>query len=483
MTKFAPCSIPQELFLNSTADICFYGGQAGGGKTFSALLHHLKYSHDPLYRGLILRRTTPMLKKSGAIWDEAKTLYKEFDPSCKIRINDLKFIFSSGAEVALSHFERADNKDDFQGAQISSVFFDELCQFEEEQFLYILSRLRTKANMKPNARAAMNPDPDSFVRKWVDWYLYPQGHELFGRPDPAKQGLIRWFIRVNDSLIWADSKEELLEKYPKSTALSFQYISASVYDNPHIDPSYIAFLEGLGNIEKERLLYGNWEARAESSGFFKRQWTPELSEYPAQEDIVKIVRAWDLAGELASSAVPDPDFSVGVKMAKLRNGTFVILDVIRFRARYGDLCNKIIEIACEDGRKVDILIPQDPNASAKAACKMLVQNIINEGFVARARPTNRSKVDRFRPFAASAENGTVSILKNCCTCLESKIMNDNNFYFTELEKFDGGRKGHDDQVDATSDSFMELARSVRIPNFLSGMKSINLSVNNPLNSF
>lgn len=482
MTVFAPCSIPQSLFLTSPADLCFYGGQAGGGKTFSALLHHLKYVDDPHYRGLILRRTTPMLLKSGAIWDEAKGLYKEYDPDCKIRIKDLKFIFPAGAEVAFSHFERVDDKDNFQGAQISSVFFDELCQFEEEQFLYILSRLRTKANMKPNARAAMNPDPDSFVRKWVDWYLYPRDHPLFGRPDPAKQGIIRWFVRQNNTMIWADTREELVKAYPKSTPLSFQFIFASVYDNPHIDPSYIAFLEGLGEIEKERLLYGNWEARAEAAGFFKRQWVTEVADYPDESEIVKTVRAWDIAGELSSSAVPDPDYSVGVKMAKLKNGTYCILDIIRLRARFGDLTKKIIEVAASDGVGVDVVIPQDPNASAKAACKMMVNEIIAEGFYAKARPTNKSKVDRFRPFAAACENGSVSIVKNCSTCLESKIYNDNNFYYTELEKFDGGRKGHDDLCDSTSDAFMYLAQSKTLPNFMHGLKQMNLSTPNPINN-
>lgn len=75
----------------------------------------MKYMHDPLYRGLTLRRTTPMLMKPGAIWDEAKTLYREVDDKCQIKIKDLKFIFSSKGEVAFSHFERVDDTNNFQG--------------------------------------------------------------------------------------------------------------------------------------------------------------------------------------------------------------------------------------------------------------------------------------------------------------------------------------------------------------------------------
>ena len=78
--------------------------------------------------------------------------------------------------------------------------------------------------MKPVARATMNPDPDSWVRKWVDWYLYPKDHELFGRPDPSKQGVVRWFVRDNNEMIWASSREELALRYPKATPLSFKMI-------------------------------------------------------------------------------------------------------------------------------------------------------------------------------------------------------------------------------------------------------------------
>ena len=91
--QIAPASRPQELFLTlrdgsgkrskwatedgEEVDIIFYGGQAGGGKTFASLLHHMKYIHIPHYKGIVIRRTTPMLTKPGAIWDEAKALYKD----------------------------------------------------------------------------------------------------------------------------------------------------------------------------------------------------------------------------------------------------------------------------------------------------------------------------------------------------------------------------------------------------------------------
>lgn len=141
-----PASLPQQLFLTlrdgtgkrskyateegEEVDIIFYGGQAGGGKSFASLLHHMKYCEIPRYKGVTIRRTTPMLTKPGAIWDEAKDLYKEFDPTARIRNKDMKISFGPikdidrRAEVSFTHFERVDDTDNFQGL-ISGPFIQQ----------------------------------------------------------------------------------------------------------------------------------------------------------------------------------------------------------------------------------------------------------------------------------------------------------------------------------------------------------------------
>lgn len=45
----APQKGPQEMFLATSADICIYGGAAGGGKTFGLLLEPLRYMNNPDY--------------------------------------------------------------------------------------------------------------------------------------------------------------------------------------------------------------------------------------------------------------------------------------------------------------------------------------------------------------------------------------------------------------------------------------------------
>lgn len=465
-TVYAPASKPQEMFLNTPdwVDICFYGGQAGGGKTFAGLMHHLKYIDDPYYRGLTLRRTTPMLMKPGAVWDEAKDMYRDVDPDGRIKIKDLKYVFSTNAEVSFSHFESVDDTDNFQGAQISSCVMEELCQFEESQFNYILSRLRTKAKMKPNMRATMNPDPDSWVRKWVDWYLYPKGHPLYGRPDPAKQGVIRWFIRMGDEMYWRDTKEELEKDYPGCIPLSFRFINASVYDNKYISKSYIAFLEGLPRIEREILLEGNWEARAEGASLFLRSWLEEVP-YIEESEVLLTVRAFDFASSLKSDLYPSPDYTTSVRMRKMKNGDYIIDDIRKTRIRVGDWEKFVLDCHKDDPYGTEYIIPQDPGAQAERAAKEFAKGLAEKGlYVKKTKVTNKGKLDRFRPFASIAQNGGVKIVSNCGTDYENKIFNDNEFYYKELEVFTGERKrgesGHDDLVDSTSDAFLGLASKV-----------------------
>jgi len=381
--------------------------------------------------------------------------------------------------------------------QISNIFYDEVTHADnEEQLWWLWSRLRSEAKNTHSMWWSCNPDSQSWVLKYAMWYLHPVGHPLAGRPDPEKNGVIRYLLRISGDLVWGDTSEELIEKYgnPKLPhdhedqvkPISFQGLFGTVDDNPPLkksNPLYKSNLEALPRLERERLLHGNWFARPENSSYFDRGTCPELTIAPSDSEFTKIVRAYDVAGTLPHDGNRNTDYFASVKMGKLKSGDYVILDVVRTRITFGQWFDHILANAQRDGFNTEIILPEDPNPAAKASIKLLARQIIECGFIVKTRRSSAGKLDSFRPFAAAAELGVVHIVKNCATDLWNKIVNDNEFFYNELENFDGTRKntevGHDDMVDCVSLAYLFLAQRFQIPSFIGKLSENDFSVKNP----
>ena len=79
------------------------------------------------------------------------------------------------------------------------------------------------------------------------------------------------------------------------------------------------------------------------------------------------------------------------------------------------------------------------------------------------------------------------ILKDCGQDLENHIENDLNFFYKEVEGFNGKRKsganGHDDMVDALSDGYAALATKRTLPSILGGLQAGSITTKSTLPSF
>lgn len=440
---------PQEQFLSTIADIAVYGGAAGGGKTFALLMEPLRYINTQDYRAVIFRRNYTQITVSGGLWDESVSLYSGIQGAVSAKSPKYHWSFSGKATLHFDYLGRDEDVQNWQGSQITFIGFDELTHFTEKQFFYMLSRNRSTCGVKPYVRATCNPDADSWVAKFIEWWIDPET----GYPIEKRSGKLRYMARQNDALIWGDTKKELIAKgISPSKIKSVTFIASTLQDNQMLmqsDPSYLANLEALPLIERERLLYGNWKIKAAAGLFFKRT---QIGEMPAvvPKDIKMFVRAWDLAAS-SENEKGEPAYTSGVLMGRRADGRFVVIDVINVRRSAAEVRTLIKNTALSDNAKygnVKIRLPQDPGQSGKAQAQSYINYLA--GFSVKALPVTGSKETRAEPLAAQWQAGNVSVV----------VSDWNEEYFSQMESFPESK--FKDIVDATSDAFAELVQGTEI---------------------
>jgi predicted phage terminase large subunit-like protein len=447
---------PQERFLRSRADIAIFGGSAGGGKSYALLLEPLYHIANPKFSGVIFRRTCPQLCVAGGLWNVSQEIYPLI--GAKGFSQALEWRFPSGATLKLSHMEHPKNRFDWQGAQVPFIAFDELCQFTADQFWYLLSRNRSMSGVKGYVRAATNPDPDSWVRNFIGWWIDPDT----GLAVPERSGVLRWFVRRGDELYWGDSRDELIAQFgadaePKSVT----FIRSTVYDNRILlekDPAYLANLKALPAVERAQLLDGNWNIRATAGSYFRREWFGVVDKPPGAMSFAKAtgffgdmgavsrVRFWDRAAT-EKRTDNDPDATVGLLLSKDRHGIYYVEDVRKLYASPYAVERAMLECAHRDGKGTTIGYMQDPGSAGVAEAQSTARAL--DGFEVRFAPASGDKETRAKPISAQAEAGNVKLVRGLW----------NNDFLRVLENFPTGK--HDDEVDALSGAY-EMISSGRV---------------------
>jgi predicted phage terminase large subunit-like protein len=429
---------PQTEFLRSGADICIYGGAAGGGKTAGLILEPLRHvSRVANFTAVFFRRTMPQITNPGALWDESLNFYPRLSGTPHLRMREWRW--PRGGKIKFSHLQFETTVYDWQGAHIALICFDELTHFSAHQFFYMVSRNRSTCGVRPYIRATCNPDADSWVADFLAWWIDPEN----GLPIPERAGVLRYFTRIAERVVWADQPEQLIAlrgqdlppgiEPPKPISVTF--IPATVFDNPallRVNPEYLAWLLSLPTLERERLLGGNWKIRPAAGLYFRREWCAVVDAIPADLDVV---RYWDLAAT-EKTEFNDPDWTVGIKLGRDTNGGYWLMDMVRARANPGDVERLLLNTAEQDGKKVRIGFGQDPGQAGKSQALHLVRSL--GAFTVRPAPESGDKLTRFGPFSSQCRAGNVKILRGLW----------NEELFRVLEGFPD--LAHDDEVDACS---------------------------------
>ena len=184
LKNWIPNPGPQTLAYYCDADELFYGGQAGGGKT-DLLCGTALTSHS---RSLILRRTNKEASKLVERFVEILGTRDGWNGQDHVWRIDDRIIDISGCQ-------HEDDKQKFKGTPHDLIAFDEVSDFTETQYRFIIGWNRSSdKRQRCRVIAAGNP-PTTPEGLWVLKYWGPWVDP--GHPNPARPGELRWFTTIN----------------------------------------------------------------------------------------------------------------------------------------------------------------------------------------------------------------------------------------------------------------------------------------------
>lgn len=280
----------QENMLSSDADIVIGGGSRGGGKTHALLMNALPDIKNRYFNGIIFRKEKPDL---ATLEETSQGIFSQYGV---YNVSDNKKLWNlnNGGKLRFSYYndDIKDFKDRFQGHQYSYIGVDEITQMPYNKFKYIITCNRNAYGIRNRFFGTCNPDPDSWVRKFIAWWIDPDT----GYPIPERDGKVRYCFMDGDnpdSIYWGDTPEEVYEQcsavmdaawtpamealgYNKARTLckSVAFVRADLTENLKLlesDPTYLANLAGQDEEQRMRDLMANWNYKNTGDDMIKMQ--------------------------------------------------------------------------------------------------------------------------------------------------------------------------------------------------------------------
>lgn len=202
----------------------------------------------------------------------------------------------------------------------------------------------------------------------------------------------------------------------------------------------------LPNLHETKAKLGPYSFSAEyqqspspaEGGILKKAWFKKL---PAvlDSDVEQVVRYWDLAMSEKTTA----DFTVGLKLAELKNGEAVILDVARGQVELADLPSFLKAVMLKDGTSVR------QGFENKGYMTRAIQQVVKDPelrqYAIKGYEVEGDKLTRLLPAAARASLGMIHLLTGFW----------NSDFLDEAGSFPNG--SHDDQIDGLSGAWRMLS--------------------------
>ncbi len=227
---------------------------------------------NPAFNGIILRKESAdlsnIIRESGNMYGTCGTFKSSYN----------RWDMYTGAQVQFSYYVGLydDFKDRMQGRQYAYIGIDEITQISFEKFKYLITANRNGAHIRNRLIGTCNPDPTSWVARFIDWWIGEDGY-----PIKERDTKIRYCFMGGETpqdIVWGDSREEVYLKV-KNVIDSFaddrdvlppeqMYIKSVTFVRAELDdnralldssPEYKANLAQQSDEQRERDFKGNWK--------------------------------------------------------------------------------------------------------------------------------------------------------------------------------------------------------------------------------
>lgn len=266
--------------------------------SFALLVEALKDVYNPYFNAIILREEKPDLEN---LIDESNKIYEQYGKYNRSK-DDMTWNFNSGGRLHFGIYSQAfsDFTKKYQGKQYAYIGIDEITHIPYKKFKYLITDNRNAHGIRNRVYGTCNPDPDSWVRKFIDWWIGDDGY-----PIEERDGVIRYcFMEGNtpNSIIWGDTPQEVYRQCkrtidslwkPSYEELGFNkltmfvksvcFIYGKLEENVKLlesDPNYIANLAQQSEEQRGRDLGGNWDIRAGGTDMVSREDMEEFYKIP-----------------------------------------------------------------------------------------------------------------------------------------------------------------------------------------------------------
>jgi phage terminase large subunit len=397
----------QRQFHTSKKLYRFFGWAMGGGKSKAERMEAVRLSQrKPNLVIWLFRRTFPELEAAIIM-----PLLAELPKDVYVyNSSKHQMTFKNGSRIIFWHVNNDKDVFKYQGAEFDAIGIDELQHFKEQQFDFLMTRLRTsKKGWTPCFFGTGNPG-------WI-------GHGWIKR---------RWVER---------------DFRPGEQGDEYEYIASTLYDNPALlenDPNYVKRLETLDEQQKKAYLYGDWDI---FDGQYYTEWNPNIHiikpfKIPYEWKKVRALDYW----------YSNPSSIVWLAEDPTDGTVYVYRNVNKTKLLYQNLCDELLNNSPDD--EIYVWTAADPALRAKTAATGETFFDIAERNKINIIPGDNDRLSGAQlvrslltPYETPHENGAkagIHIFENCTSLIKSLP----SLQFDKLRVEDVDTNGNDHDFDA-----------------------------------